>query len=149
MLGVLGGDSIVFLLGHRYRDNILRAPPFRWIATPKRLKKIRALYRKYGYWAIFLSRFLAGLRVASFLMAGMSQLRYRTFILADGVAALISVPLFVWLGYYFAEDIEGVFNYIDKAKWGLASVVGAVVALLIFRYVLWEPLRMWWLRRSQ
>lgn len=149
MVGVLGGDSIVFSLGHRYRDRILRAPPFRWIVTPKRMKQIRTLYRKYGYWAIFLSRFLAGLRVPSFLMAGMSQVRYRDFMLADGAAALISVPFFVWLGYFFAEDIEAVFEEIDKAKDGLLWMVGAVAALLFLRYVVWNPVRAWWLRRSK
>lgn len=149
MVGVLGGDTIVFSLGHRYRDKILRAPPFRWIATPKRIKQIRGLYRKYGYWAIFMSRFLAGLRVASFLMAGMSQVRYRVFILADGIAALISVPFFVWVGYFFAEDIEGVFHQIERAKTDVFGVLGVVVVLLVLRYAVWPPVRGWWVRRGE
>lgn len=148
MVGVLAGDTIVFSLGHRYRDRILRAPPFKWIVTPRRLKQIRSLYRKYGYWAVFLTRFLAGLRVPSFLMAGMSQVPYRLFFLADGMAALLSVPLFVWLGYYFAEDIERVIHYVETVKTELVVAVVVIGILLLMRAVLWRPLRGWWIMRG-
>lgn len=141
MVGVLGGDSIVFALGHHFRDRILAAPPFRWLVSPKRLRRIRALYRKYGYWAIFMSRFLAGLRATSFLMAGMSQVPYRVFFLADGVAALISVPLFVWIGYFFADNVDQILGGVHRVKsvglWGL----GALVVLYLLKRLVWDRWR--------
>lgn len=141
MVGVLGGDGIVFTLGRRYRNKILRMPPFSWVVRPKRLRQIRRLYRKYGYWAIFISRFLAGLRATSFLMAGISQVPYRVFFLADGLAALLSVPFFIYLGFWFADDIESLFDRIEKVKgWGIWAVVG-IILFVVARYVIWPRVK--------
>jgi membrane protein DedA with SNARE-associated domain len=56
------------------------------------------------------------------------------FILIDGLAALISVPFFVWLGYHFAGHIHSVLSWIEKIKHILLPVVLVVGAgaLLIY-----------------
>ncbi len=133
LAGVLVGDLIIYGLGYHYGEAILQRRPFNWLVTPDRLRKVRGYYRRYGYWAIFISRFLAGLRATSFLLAGLSHVPLRIFLLADGVAALISVPFFIFLGHYFADDIQTLTGTISALKGdALLIVLAGVVLVLLY-----------------
>jgi membrane protein DedA with SNARE-associated domain len=89
----------------------LRATP--WLQrffSPAKQEKIEALFKKHGATGLFIGRFLPGLRAPIFFSAGSMRVDYVKFLLFDGFAALISVPVFVWLGHWlwtiFRDDIE-------------------------------------------
>ena len=142
ILGVMCGDSIIYWLGYHYGEAILRRRPFIWLVSADRLTRVRTYYQKYGYWTIFISRFAAGLRATSFLMAGTSHVPYRIFFLANGSAALFSVPFFVYLGYHFADRFSEIIAYVKVVKTDLAIVLGILLAvygvyrLIKYRYSL-------------
>lgn len=139
MAGVLTGDLIIYGAGYLYGETLLKKRPFVWLVTPARLRKVRGYYRKYGYWAIFISRFLAGLRATSFLMAGLSHVPAPIFFLADGMAALISVPLLVFLGYYFSDNIQAVTDKVKEVQEDTLLVAAVLIPLfLLYR---------WWRRK--
>ena len=55
---------------------------------------------------------------------------YRRFIMADMIAAIISIPLMMWIGYIFSEQYETALNYASQIKtWSV--VLGVVVLLLL------------------
>ncbi|MFM7203866.1 MAG: DedA family protein [Myxococcota bacterium] len=137
MTGVLLGDSIIYALGYHYGVSILSRRPFRWIVTPERLQKVQAWYTRWGYWTIFVSRFAAGLRASSFLLAGASRVPYRIFLLANGTAALVSVPFFIGVGYYFADHITEVITKMKEIQSTLVWVVlPLLMAYLLYRFVI-------------
>lgn len=137
MAGVLVGDSIIYALGYHYGVAILSRRPFRWIVTPARLKKVQVWYTRWGYWTIFVSRFAAGLRASSFLLAGASRVPYRIFLLANGTAALISVPFFIGVGYYFADHIADVIAKMKEIQSTLVWVILPLLVLyLLYRFVI-------------
>lgn len=144
ILGVMCGDSIIYWLGYHFGDALLGRRPFRWLVSAERLAKVRAYYQKYGYWTIFFSRFAAGLRATSFLMAGTSHVPYRIFFMANGSAALFSVPFFVYLGYHFADDFSNILHYVKMVKTDLAIVVG----ILLLVYGLYRGIQYWRNRRT-
>ena len=103
LAGVLIGDSTMFLAGRIFGYRIQRIKTFRRILSPRRFSHIQRKFKQYGLSLLFVARFLPGLRSPIFLVAGMSRrISYLTFILMDGIAALISVPVWVYLGYFFA-----------------------------------------------
>ncbi len=135
MSGVLGGDLIIYGLGYHYGNRILRHRLFSRLVKPARIRKARAYYRKYGYWAIFVSRFLAGLRATSFLLAGLSHVPPRVFLLADGAAALLSVPLLITLGHYFSNDIQALLGRIKEVQLDLMmGLVLVAFGILAYRW---------------
>jgi membrane protein DedA with SNARE-associated domain len=71
---------------------------------------------------------MPGFRSIIFAFAGLSKMSYWRFWLIDGIAAGISVPLFIWLGYHFAEEFQWLLTKIDQVKHILLPVV--VVSLL-------------------
>jgi membrane protein DedA with SNARE-associated domain len=128
LAGVLFGDSLMFLVG-RYLG--VRAMRLRWVAallTPRRYAQVQAKFDRYGNRLMFVARFLPGLRTAVFFTAGMThRVDFLRFLAFDGFAALISVPFWVCLGYYGAENRDWLLAWIKHGQSSLAVLVGLLV----------------------
>jgi membrane protein DedA with SNARE-associated domain len=138
--GVLAGDSLAFLMGRHLGKRLLAS---RWalrFIPPCKQQRIQALFRRYGSTVYFVARFLPGLRAAIFCSAGAMKAKYLRFVFFDGLAALVSVPLFVWLGYFlwgrFGNDLAKL-NTVMAQTHNITLVVTVTLAL-VFGLVVWR-----------
>ncbi|GAB3023761.1 MULTISPECIES: DedA family protein [Oleiagrimonas] len=128
MLGVLVGDAGMFLAGHHYGVRLLHKRPLKWVLTPKRYNAVQKQFERYGNRLLFTARFLPGMRTAVFVSAGLThRVSFTRFLLLDGLAALISVPVWVYLGYFGANNHEWLLTWIHRGQTGLWIVLGALV----------------------
>ena len=130
LAGVLIGDGLMFLLGRWYGQRIIAMPFFRKVLTPERFASAQDRFERYGKWVMFVARFLPGLRTPVFFTAGMTRrVPFLTWLLMDGFAALISVPIWVYLGYYGALKIDWLFQMVHRGQSAILSIlaVGGVV----------------------
>lgn len=135
LAGVLIGDSTMFLAGRIFGYRIQRIKTFRKILSPSRFSQIQRKFKKYGLGLLFVARFLPGLRSPIFLVAGMSRrINYFTFIAMDGVAALISVPVWVYLGYFFADNLDLLMEYVSDVQRAIYLVLGLLVVVVLVIY---------------
>jgi len=137
-VGIIGGDSIIFFVGKKFGRRMLRQKKFFLkIITLKRLLKAKRFFRKHGNKAIFLGRFLPGLRAPLFFTSGLLNIRPMVFITLDFFAALISVPLFIYLAYYFGAEISwfmATLKNIQKYVFiGIATLVAIYFGYRYFR----------------
>lgn len=139
LAGVLIGDTLLFYLGRRVGKKILRQHRFQAIFPPARVRRASAYFRKYGDKLIFFARFVAGFRAVVFFMAGAMKVRYSRFLLLDGLAALISVPAWVALGYgfghFFGDEISMILKRLKEVKTVFGVVVALVVIVVVFRWI--------------
>jgi membrane protein DedA with SNARE-associated domain len=139
MFGVLIGDSIVFSIGRRGIDgNNFVARHIRKVMNSKRREKVESHFARHGNLTVFCGRFMPGFRSLVFAFAGMSKMSYPRFLLIDGFAAAISVPLFVFIGYKFAPHIKEVWIWLERIKHialpvGIALVVGLILIYFVRR----------------
>jgi membrane protein DedA with SNARE-associated domain len=77
----------------------------------------------------------------AFALAALHGVRPATFLLADGLSALLSVPLVVGAGWVFAGHLE-------EVKRDLHEVELVVAALAVLLLAGWWGLRAWRRRRS-
>ena len=141
MLGVLVGDGIMFAAGRIWGQKILRFKPIARIMTPKRYEQVQEKFDKYGNWFLFVARFLPGLRTAVFVTAGISRkVSYLRFIIMDGLAALISVPIWIYLGEYGAHNIDWLMAKMHSLQSGIFVILGIGAAV-----VAW----IWWKKRQR
>lgn len=141
MLGVLVGDGIMFAAGRIWGQKILRFKPIARIMTPKRYEQVREKFDKYGNWVLFVARFLPGLRTAVFVTAGISRkVSYLRFIIMDGLAALISVPIWIYLGEYGAHNIDWLMAKMHSLQSGIFVILGIGATV-----VAW----IWWKKRQR
>lgn len=130
MAGVLIGDGFVFFLGRTYGLKALQLPILRTVLHPERFEKVQEQFKKYGRWVVFFGRFMPGLRMPIFFSAGTSgQVSPFRFFLTDGFAALISVPIWIYLGYFFAHNFDELMSFVRRGQTVILLVVG--IALLI------------------
>ncbi len=137
---VLMRDCFVFWLGYRYGEGLLEN---RWaarIVRPKLVHKAQERLRKSQTFVVFTGRFLPGLRGPIFFAAGTSRVKPLLFISVDTFAALISVPVWVWLGYVFADNFDHLINTAKTARVGVLTAAGLFVAYLLYR---------WWRSRKE
>jgi membrane protein DedA with SNARE-associated domain len=129
MLGVLVGDAGMFLAGHHYGVHLLERRPLKWVITPRRYSAVQAQFERYGNRMLFTARFLPGMRTAVFISAGLThRVSFGRFLLLDGLAALISVPVWVYLGYLGANNREWLLTWLHRGQAGLWIALGLIVS---------------------
>lgn len=140
MGGVLIGDTVLYYLGHQLGLNILRQKKFQKIFPPDRVHRVRAYFRKYGDKIVFFARFVAGFRAVAFFMSGAMHMPFRRFILLDTLAAFLSVPLWIalgyYLGYFFGDEITQILKSLKEVKTVISIIIFSGVAIVVLRYFL-------------
>lgn len=107
----------------------------RKILTYKRLNMIRTNFKDNGIIFLFVARFLPGLRAAIYLFSGVTRkVSYFKFIAIDFFAAIISVPVWVFLGYFFGDNLPYLKDLVHKI--GLNITIIAIISLVaIFIFI--------------
>jgi membrane protein DedA with SNARE-associated domain len=132
---VLGGDAIAFMLGRRFGTKILASRLGHRYFNPRRQRRVRAYFRRYGSKVVFIARFLPGLRFSIFLSAGMLRVRPYVFIVYDSMAALLSVPILVYSAWYFGNQIDHVVKWAKRSEYGILALVGVVVLYVAIKLI--------------
>ncbi|HET7664111.1 MAG TPA: DedA family protein [Rhodanobacteraceae bacterium] len=129
MFGVLAGDLTMFALGHHFGARLLRWRLVARVLTPARYARVQCKFEQYGNRLLFIARFLPGMRTAVFITAGLThRVSVWRFLLFDGLAALISVPIWVYLGYVGANNHEWLLKWLHRGQAGLWIALGLLLA---------------------
>jgi membrane protein DedA with SNARE-associated domain len=136
-VGVIIGDTTIFLIARRLGPAALVRRPLRWLITPERRVKIEEMFRKRGKVIVFLGRHMAGLRAPIFAMAGINGIKLRDFWLYDGLGLCVSAPVVIGIGYVLADQL-------DHAKARLKQFETVVICGLVLAVIgvfVWRKLR--------
>lgn len=125
------GDNVGFLIGRHYGRRLLTAPgPF----SSHRLKVIEIgepFFDRHGPKAVFLGRFVSGLRITSAWMAGISRMHWPTFTFYNAGGGIVWAAGFGLIAYYGGAHAESVIHTV-----GIAGVSAVVLFGLVFFVVL-------------
>jgi membrane protein DedA with SNARE-associated domain len=101
------------------------------------LERAEALFARWGILVVAVGRLFAGIRGAMVVAAGTSRFKFPKFIVADGLAAIVSGGMFMSLGYWFGSNLDAVLRKAHEFK--LAMGIGAaVLAVGLFLYFRWR-----------
>jgi membrane protein DedA with SNARE-associated domain len=125
------GDSVGYLVGQTAGPWLLERRPLRGRAAVQRTKD---LLERRGGPAVFIGRFVTFARAVIPGLAGMSGLRYRTFLLYNAAGGVIWGVGYTLLGYVVGVSFERILK--EVGYWSLAVVGVVVVAAVGVRMVL-------------
>lgn len=125
-LGIVVGDALFFHVARSHGPRLLARRSVARVLTPARRRTLERHFARHAFLTIVVARHLSGLRLAAYALAAVNGVRRRTFVLADALSALLSVPLVVSLGYLFAAHLEDVKRRMHQVEIGVL-----VVALLV------------------
>jgi membrane protein DedA with SNARE-associated domain len=137
LAGVLIGDCIIFYLGRHFGKKILKKRLGKKIEGGWYDRILRS-FRKNGKMVLFAARFIPVLRTPIFLTAGITHfVGFGTFLLIDGIAALLSVPVWTYLGYFCANlYYEQRFDKVNKLKEDTMIVIFIALGVIILIYLI-------------
>ena len=134
-VGILVGDTLIFSAGRRIGTQVGRGGHgfFARIVTPEKRRRVEELFGRHGEKIVMIARFLPGVRAVTYFTAGSARMKYRRFILFDGIAALASAPIFVFLGYHFGDELEALIRAVRRGESAVIIVLAVVALLFLYR----------------
>jgi len=134
-VGIVVGDLLWFLLVQRVGPPILERTALRRVLTPERRARVEAHLSRHAFVTVMITRHLSALRLAGFALAATHGVRLRTFVIADALSALASVPLVVTAGYLGAHHLSKVSAGVRNAELAFIGLValGLLAALAVRR----------------
>jgi membrane-associated protein len=132
VLCAVAGDSVGYEFGKKFGPPLRRSRLGRWVGE-HRWAKVDGFLHRHGGKAVLLGRLTALLRALMPSMAGMSGMRYRTFLLWNAVGGLIWAPSCVLLGYAFSTSLSAVGQTLTWAPLAILAVGLAAYVVLHLR----------------
>ena len=130
---ILLGDAVPYWIGRHWGLAALRG---RWVAKilhPERFAKLERRFTDHGNWVIFSCRFMPGLRIPAYFVAGTLGMGFPRFLILDTLGVLISVPASIWLGKIFGGSIDMLRKKEKDLHFILAFAVAAIVIIVVWR----------------
>ena len=126
------GDNIGFAIGRKLGRRMLTAPgPF--LHHRRRVIAVgEPFFDRHGPKAVFLGRWVAGLRIASAWLAGMNKMSWPTFVFWNALGGIAWATSIGLLAYFAGHTAEKLIH--------IAGLAGAAVVILV-GVVLWFVLR--------
>jgi len=140
IFGAVVGDFTVYFIGRSFGEGFIRFRYPKRFLSKKNLVKIRNYFSRHGNKTIFFARFVAGFRMAVYLVAGTLKISIPRFIFVDSLGAFISVPIVVFLGYFFAEQITLLLLIINRLKFSILFIL-IIFCVLYYIYKKKRPQR--------
>jgi membrane protein DedA with SNARE-associated domain/membrane-associated phospholipid phosphatase len=129
--GAVLGDQIGYWVGREGgRPFVLKWGRYLFI-TPERLARAEAFFARHGGKAVFLARFFSGFRVFGALVAGISRMRWGSFILYNALGGALWATAVVLLGYLLGSSIGLVERWLGRATLMLLAGLAVVVAFYL------------------
>ncbi len=127
------GDNIGYWIGRRggrplfdrYR-HLFRIPETT-IANGERV------FARHGHWTVFFARFVFGMRIIAGPLAGVLQMRWRTFLLFNFLGAAVWVTVISFVGYKFGEHWEQLIKIMGRVNL-VIGLIAAYAAVVIWRH---------------
>ena len=134
--GIIGGDIVLYHVGKAFGLEVKRLPMIGRHLSTKRIEHVHAMFEKWGVWVVAVGRMFAGIRGTMVVVAGTIRFTFWKFLLADGLAAIVSGGLFLALGYWFGRRMDWLKEHVEKGKeWSLVAVIVVGVAAGIWIYL--------------
>ena len=124
-LGAVVGDAISFWIGRVFHQGVRRVWPF--TRHPEMITRSEEFFRKHGGKGVLFGRFFGPVRGTIPTVAGMMDMSWRDFMIANVVSAILWAPAYLVPGMAFGASLD------------IASRVAGrlVVLILVIAVVLW------------
>jgi len=123
------GDNFLFYLGRYNKKDIQKY----LTKHSRKLAITRLLMRKYGVLAIFIQKFIYGVKTLIPIVMALSKYDFKKFIFFNFFASIVFVLTIGLSAYYSSDVIVAMFNYL-KTKPYLAPLALLVIGSIIWQY---------------
>jgi undecaprenyl-diphosphatase len=128
------GDNFGYLIGRKGGRRLLERPGLLQRQRRQILTKGEPFFERHGPKAVFLGRWVAGLRIAAAWLAGINRMPWPMFLFWNALGGIAWATTVGLLAYYLGAAAERIFKLT-----GLIGIAGAVLIAAV--YLLWHRRR--------
>jgi membrane-associated protein len=131
-LAAITGDNVGFAIGRRVGRRVLLAPgPFE--RHRQRVIEVgEPFFERHGPKAVFLGRWVAGLRITSAWLAGVNRMSWPTFLFWNALGGIVWAISIGLLAYFLGRSAERIVQTVG---------LGAAIAIVAAGLVIWVVVR--------
>lgn len=111
IIAAILGDSAGYFMGKRFGRKLFYKDTG-FFFKKKRIQDAEAFYEKHGIYTIIIARFVPIIRTFAPIVAGIGNMKYKTFVSYNIVGGIGWVTLITCLGYYLGRTIPNPDTYI-------------------------------------
>ena len=101
-IAAVAGDQVGYAFGHRVGEALLQRPDSRFFKR-RNVEKAQRFFDKHGPKTIVLARFVPIVRTFAPILAGVSSMRYRTFVTFNVVGGTVWAIGLTLVGYFLGQ----------------------------------------------
>lgn len=131
-LAAVAGDQVGYAFGNKVGPALFRRPESR-LFKHENVEKAQAYFDRYGSKTILLARFVPVVRTFAPIVAGVGEMRYRTFLAFNVAGGFLWAVGVTTLGYVLGETIPNIDKYLLPAIMVIVLVSVIPVALEMWR----------------
>ena len=110
-IAAVSGDAVGYLFGKKVGPKVFSRPES-FFFHPSHVEKTARFFDKYGAKTILLARFVPIVRTFAPIMAGVGEMKYRTFAKYNALGALLWAVGLTVLGYVFGQKVPNADRYV-------------------------------------
>ena len=122
------GDQVGYLIGQRLGPALFTRPDSR-LFKQENVTRSHEFFERHGPKALVLARFVPVIRTFTPVLAGVSQMRYRTFVTFNLLGAATWSTLATLLGYFLGKRFPGIERYLTPVL--LLVVAASLLPVLV------------------
>ena len=126
------GDNIGYWIGRRGGRPLLEKYKSVFHISDETIRAGEEILQRRGSFAIFIARFIAGMRIVAGPLAGVLRMEWKRFLLANAAGAAAWVTVIAGAGYFFGSQYEALAGVVKQAELVIFLVV-VLVALHLWR----------------
>ena len=154
-VGIFVGDMLLYIAGRAFGRPALARRPLAWFVKETAVERASRWFERRGIAVIFLSRFTPGLRLPTYVAAGVLRTRFATFALFFAIAGVLWTPALVGVAAVAGDRLAAAAGSLGAAR--LPWLIALVIALLetystlplLFTHRGRRVLRGRWIRRTR
>lgn len=133
-VGIVGADLLMYCIGRFLGAQVLRHPILSRHLSPEKLLRFEMYLAQKGPRILLVLRFMTGLRSPAYFSAGAMRFSPVKFVIYDGLAALVSVPLMCGIGFALGDQVKALQDNFSRIGTGMLIVaLSGLVAYFAYR----------------
>lgn len=131
--GATIGDSLGYLVGRLGGTALVRKYRGRFLISARRFDRAQAIFLKFGHWAVFVARFITGLRVIAGPLAGAFLMPYPRFLFFNFTGAVVWAITIGYVGFLFGsswKQLGHLFHQVNMFTLGLIAAAGVIAGVV-------------------
>jgi membrane protein DedA with SNARE-associated domain len=129
------GDNVGYWIGLRGGRKVAHKYGKYVFLTPERLERAERFFARRGNRIVLVARFIDGIRQFNGIIAGITAMPWRAFLLYNAIGAFLWVGWWTTIAYVLGNHLVEIFDQAHRYKWWAIVTVVAAIGLYVWLHI--------------